>query len=123
MQTAIKLLLVFLAIYPAALFVAVATDSVLGDLVFIDRLLYDSKRQLLEVIISDWLDAAIWIAVLMLFSTGVYAFLPKFLRILVFLSAIVIVVLGYMTDLMPQMLGLVIALSLAVPFFVHWRAE
>jgi hypothetical protein len=123
MRTLLKLFIFFLLVYPAALVIVVVIDSVTGDQIFINQLSYESKRQLLKIILADWLAASLWVVPLMIFSYGLTAYMKKITGTLIIISVIAFITLSFVINQLPQMFGLIIAISLAGPLMIRWSDD
>ncbi len=108
MRSLIKWLLLMLPVYPLALALALAIDAAFGELRFVDLLLYDSRGRLLMTVVRDWYGAA-------LISFALAQLFPRGARIPMLLLALAVLAATMLSSQIPQMLGLVIACSLAVP--------
>ncbi len=115
MRSLLRWLLLLLLVYPLALGTALAIDAAFGELRFADLLLYDSRRRLLMTVILDGCQAALWSVPLTLAGFALVQLFPRGARLPLLSLALVVLAATILWPQIPQMLGLVVAYSLAVP--------
>ena len=111
-----------LALYPVALALVVAFDSLTGSGAFIDEMLYGSKRRLMQQIAHDWVESAFWwlsISVLVLLG-GILIGSTVFRNFSV-LAGIVIIAFGLLIPSIPLLLASTAGMALILPAIVIAR--
>ena len=106
-------------VYPLALTSAIAIDAAVGELRFVDLLLYDSRRRLLTTVLQDWGQAAFCILPLTLIGFALIRSFPRGGALFLLASSLGVLVATLLLSRVPLMLGLVLVFSLAVPLLVR----
>ena len=109
-----------IALYPAAIILVIATDTLAGDSEFLRLFLYESKRDALNIILHDWLHAlpltlALWLVVrgLAFYTNALIA------NSLIFIIAIGLLVFAFMPPYLPLVFGCLLLVAAACSSIFH----